>query len=58
MMGKDLQVVFHELVDFHYRRLVSASVAIVGRREDSHDVALVSPVVSVHDELVSSGNPR
>ena len=26
----DLQIVFHELVNFHYRGFISASVAVVG----------------------------
>ena len=44
------------LIDFHNSGLVAASEAIVGCREDSHDVALVTPVVSVHDELMGTGN--
>ena len=54
----DLQIILHELVDFHYRCLVAASVAVVGRREDRHDVPLVSPVIPIHDQLMRTCNPR
>lgn len=50
----DLQIILHELVDLHYGGLVSASVAVVRGGEDSDDVALVSPVVSVHDQLMGT----
>lgn len=48
--------VLHELVDFHDGRLVTATVAVVGRREDGDDIAVVRPVVAVHDELMGSGD--
>lgn len=54
------EIILDELVDLHYGSLVSASVAVVGSREDCDDVALVSPVVSVHDQLMGtcdSGQP-
>ena len=54
----NLQIVFHELIDFHYCSLISASVAVVRCGEDRHDIALVCPVVAVHDELMSARNPR
>ena len=54
----DLQIILHELVDFHYCCLVAASVAVVGRGEDRHDVPLVSPVIPVHDQLMCTCNPR
>ena len=34
--------------------LVAHAVTIVGSREDSHDITLVSPVVSIHDKLMST----
>ena len=49
-----LQTTFHEFVYLHYRGLVTTSVAIVGSGEDSHDITLVSPVVSIHDKLMST----
>jgi len=48
--------VAHVLVDLHDGSLVSASVAVVGSREDGHHVLLVSPVVSLHDQLMSSAD--
>ena len=51
------EIILHELVDLHYGGFVTASVAVVGRGEDRDDVALVRPVVSVHDQLMGSCNP-
>ena len=48
--------VFQVLVDLHDGRFVSASVAVVGRREDGHYVSLLAPVVAVHDQLVGPGD--
>ena len=52
------EIILHELVDLHYGGFVTASVAVVGRGEDSHDVALVRPVVAVHDQLMGAGDAR
>jgi hypothetical protein len=49
-----LQGIFHELVNFHNRSLITTSVAIVGCWEYSDDVSLVGPVVSIHHELMGS----
>lgn len=43
-------------IDFHDCCFIPASVTIVGRREDSDDVSFLTPVVSVHDQLMSSSN--
>jgi hypothetical protein len=40
----DAQGVLHVLVNLHDRRLVAAAVAVVGRREDRNDVAIMRPV--------------
>lgn len=50
------EVEFHVLVHLHNSSLVSASVAVVRCREDSNHVTFVSPIVSVHHELMGSGN--
>ena len=52
------EIIFHELVDLHDGGLVTAAVAVVGRGEDRDDVALVRPVVSVHDQLMGAGDAR
>ena len=52
------EIILHELVDLHYGGLVTAAVAVVGRGEDRDDVALVRPVVSVHDQLMGAGDAR
>ena len=43
--------------DSHNGGLVSATVAVVRCREDSDNVALMSPVVAVHDELMGTCDP-
>ena len=55
---KNLQVIFHVLVDLHDCSLVSTSVAVVRSGEDCHDITLVCPVVSIHDQLMRSGDSR
>jgi len=44
------------VIDLHYCRLVTASVAVVGSGEDSHDLPVVLPLVTLHDELMGSGD--
>lgn len=41
---RDLQGIFEVLVDLHDRRLIAASVTVIGSREDRNDVAVVRPV--------------
>lgn len=48
--------ILHELIDFHDGSFVTAAVAVVGRREDGDDVAVVRPIVAIHDELMGSGD--
>lgn len=48
--------IFHELIDFHDSRLVTASVAVVWRREHCYHVPVVRPVVAVHHQLVGTGD--
>lgn len=52
------EVILHELVDLHDGGFVAAPVAVIGRREDSNDVALVRPVVSIHDQLMGASDAR
>ena len=51
------EIILHEFIDLHNGGLVSATVAVVRCREDSDNVALVSPVVAVHDELMGTCDP-
>jgi hypothetical protein len=53
----NLQVEFHELVDGHNGSLVTAAVAVVRRTKHSHDIAVMSPVVTLHDKLMGTGDP-
>lgn len=48
--------VFDVIVHFHDGGLVTTSVAIVWGRENSHNRSIVLPLVTLHHELVSSGN--
>lgn len=54
---ENLQVTVHELVDFHDSCFVSASVAIVRRAKNCHNVAFVRPVIAIHDKLMGACNP-
>ena len=48
------EIILDELVNLHYGGLVTTSVAVVGCGEDRDDVALVCPVVAVHDKLMGA----
>jgi hypothetical protein len=48
------EVELHELINFHNSCFVTTSVAVVGSGEDGDYVSFVSPVVAVHDQLMSS----
>eukprot|EP00401_Gymnodinium_catenatum_P017940 CAMPEP_0117606598 /NCGR_PEP_ID=MMETSP0784-20121206/79793_1 /TAXON_ID=39447 /ORGANISM="" /LENGTH=264 /DNA_ID=CAMNT_0005409681 /DNA_START=21 /DNA_END=816 /DNA_ORIENTATION=+ len=48
--------VLQVLVDFHHGSLVAAPIAVVWRREDRDHVAVVAPVVTLHDKLVCAGD--
>jgi len=45
-------------VDLHDSSLVAATVAIVGSTEDGDHVLIVTPVVTLHDQLVSARDER
>ena len=55
---QDLQAIGKFFVDLHNGGLVSASVAIIRGTEDGDDVSFLTPVVSLHDELMRSGHER
>ena len=46
----------HVFVDFHNSGFVSASVAVVGRTENSHHIAVVRPIVTIHHKLMGAGD--
>lgn len=54
----NLQVEFHVLVESHDRSLVPAAIAVVRRTKHCDDVAVVRPIVALHDELVSTCDSR
>ena len=56
MKAINLQIVLHELVDLHNGGFVTASITVVGSGENGHDVALVSPIVSIHDQLMGTSD--
>jgi hypothetical protein len=43
-------------VKLHYGSLVTAPITVVGSGEDSDHVAIMAPVVSLHDELMGACN--
>ena len=49
---KDQEVVVHVLIDLHDTCLICASVAVIGCREDSDDVLLVTPIEAIHHQLM------
>ena len=51
-----LQIILHKFVDLHNCSLITTSVAVIGSREDGHDVSLMCPVVAVHDKLMSASD--
>jgi len=55
--GVELQEgVFEMLVDLHDCSLIAASVAVIGRTEYSHHIPILTPVVSLHHQLMCSCN--
>lgn len=48
------QSVFEVFVDLHNGCLVAAPVAVVWCAEDGDDIAVLTPVVPFHDQLVGS----
>jgi len=52
------EVILHEFVDLHNGCFVAAAVAVVRCREDCDDVALVRPVVPIHDQLMRASDTR
>jgi len=50
------EVVLHVFVNFHNCCFITTSITVVRCREDSHNITLVRPVISVHNKLMSTGN--
>ena len=50
--------VLQVIIQFHDGCLIAASIAVVGSREDGHDLTIMAPVVAFHDQLMSSCNQR
>merc|ERR1712232_350928 len=48
--------VLQMLVDLHHGCLIATAVAVVRRREDGHDVPVVAPIVTLHDQLMSASD--
>jgi len=46
--------ILHELIDLHYCSFITTPVAVIRRRKDSDYVSLMRPVISVHNQLVST----
>mmetsp|Transcript_8049 Transcript_8049/g.11946 ORF Transcript_8049/g.11946 Transcript_8049/m.11946 type:complete len:247 (+) Transcript_8049:462-1202(+) len=51
-----LGTLFDAVVDLHNSSLVTATITVVGGRENSHDTLIVLPLVPFHHKLMSSSN--
>jgi len=56
IMNRILRSLIDRIVDFHNSSLVTAPVAIIGRRKNRDDGSVVLPLVSFHDELMSTSD--
>lgn len=46
------KVVFQVLIDLHDGCLVTAPVAVIGGRKESHYIPILTPVIPLHYQLV------
>jgi len=54
---EDFEVAFHIFGDVQDRGYITAAVAVISSRPDSHEVAVLEPVLeAVHDKLMGSSN--
>jgi len=53
---KDQEVEVHILIHFHDPCFIRTAVAVVRRRKYRHNILLVAPIISIHDQLVSPGD--
>lgn len=56
--SNNVQVLLHLLIDLHHGGLVAAAIAVVRRGEDGHDIVVLTPVVTLHHELMSACDER
>lgn len=56
--GVHIQGILQMLVDLHDGSLIAASVAVIGGAENRYHVPVLAPIVSLHDQLMCSGNQR
>ena len=47
---------FNFVINFHYSRLVTTSVAVIGSGENSHYRSIMLPLITLHNKLVSTCN--
>jgi hypothetical protein len=50
------ECVLEVIVQFHDSCLIAASVAVIRRRENCHHLTLMAPIITLHDQLMGSGN--
>src|SRR5271163_1536995 len=46
------------LINLHNRCLITAAIAVVWRTEDCNHISILAPIISFHDQLVSSSDQR
>ena len=53
---KHQEIVIHLFVDFHYSGLVTASITVVWRWKDCHNLLLMAPIIASHNKLMSASH--
>ena len=53
---KHQEIVIHLFVDFHYSSFVTASIAVVWRWKDRHNLLLMTPIIASHDKLMGTSH--
>ena len=47
---------FNGIIDFHNGRLITTTVAVIGSRKHRNNLAIVLPLITFHDQLMSTRN--
>lgn len=52
----NLQGVLQIIVQLHYGRLITTPIAVVRSTEDGDDIALMTPIEALHDQLMRTAD--
>jgi hypothetical protein len=56
IMNSFLATLVDRVIDLHNRSLIATPVAVVGSRKHCDDLSIVLPLVSLHNQLMSTGD--